>query len=148
MDLPPSQVMRYLQTGLAEDDEKVLRSHSIWLCLSCEMCLSRCPMEIDIPKMMDFLRQRSVSEKMIHPKSKKIIAFHRSFLDSIRMTGRLYEVGLVADYKMRTGTLTQDVLTAPGMVTRGKLGFFPEMIRGRRQMKSIFKKSIKKEGEK
>jgi len=148
MDLPPSQVMRYLQTELAEDEEKVLRSHSIWLCLSCEMCLSRCPMEIDIPKMMDFLRQESVREKKNHPRSKKIIAFHRSFLDSIRITGRLYEVGLVADYKMRTGTLMQDVITAPGMVTRGKLGFFPEMIKGRKQMKSIFKKSIKKEGEK
>ena len=148
MDLPPSQVLRYLQTGLPGDEEKVLRAHSIWLCLSCEMCLSRCPMEIDIPKMMDYLRQESVRQKKNHPKSRKIIAFHRSFLDSIKATGRLFEVGLVADYKMRTGTLMQDVLTAPGMVTRGKLGFLPEMIKGRKEMKSIFKKSAGKEDKK
>jgi len=145
MDIPPSQIMRLLQTGLQSDEEIVLRSHSIWLCLTCEMCLSRCPMEIDIPQMMDFLRQESVRRKLQHPKAKRIIAFHRAFLDSIKTTGRLYEVGLVVGYKMRTGTLIQDVLTAPGMITRGKLSIFPEMIKGRKQMKSIFKKSIKRE---
>jgi heterodisulfide reductase subunit C2 len=148
MDIAPSQVMRYLQTGLPEDEEKILRSFSIWLCVSCEMCLSRCPMEIDIPRVMDYMRQESSRRKMNHPKSKRIIAFHKSFLDSVRTTGRLYEIGLVADYKMRTGTLMQDVLTAPGMFTRGKLGLLPEMIKGRKEMKSIFKKSTKKEGEK
>lgn len=145
MDLPPSQIMRLLQTGMPGDEERVLRSYSIWLCLACEMCLSRCPMEIDIPRVMDYLRQESVRRKLQHPKAKKIIAFHRSFLDSIKTTGRLYEVGLVVDYKMRTGTLLQDVLTAPGMFTRGKLAIFPEMIKGRNQMKSIFKKSMKRE---
>lgn len=102
-------------------------------------------MEIDIPRVMDYLRQESVRRKLQHPKAKKIIAFHRSFLDSIKTTGRLYEVGLVVDYKMRTGTLLQDVLTAPGMFTRGKLAIFPEMIKGRNQIKSIFKKSMKRE---
>lgn len=148
MDFPPSQIMRLLQAESPGDDESVLRSHSIWLCLTCEMCLSRCPMQVDIPHIMDYLRQESVRRKVYHPKAKRIIAFHKSFLDSIRMTGRLYEVGLVADYKMRTGTLLQDVLTAPGMFIRGKLSLLPEMIRGRRQMKSIFKKSDIREGNK
>lgn len=146
MDIPPSQIMRLLQTNLSEDEEAVLRSHSIWLCLTCEMCLSRCPMEIDIPGVMDYLRQESIKRRLQHPAAKKIIAFHKSFLDSVKTTGRLYEVGLVVDYKMRTGTLMQDVLTAPGMISRGKLAFFPEIINGRKQMKSIFKKSTNKEG--
>jgi heterodisulfide reductase subunit C2 len=102
-------------------------------------------MEIDIPQMMDYLRQESVRRKLSHPKAKRIIAFHKSFLDSIRTTGRLYEVGLVVDYKMRTGTLLQDILTAPGMFVRGKLAMIPEVIKGRKQMNSIFKKSMKKE---
>jgi len=67
MDLPPSMVLRLLQTEDPANDEKVLRSHSIWLCVTCEMCLSRCPMEIDIPSMMDFLRQKSRSEKKVNP---------------------------------------------------------------------------------
>jgi heterodisulfide reductase subunit C len=76
MDLPPSMVMRLLQTEQPENDEKILRSHSIWLCVTCEMCLSRCPMEIDIPSMMDWLRQKSRSEKKVNRKAKNIIAFH------------------------------------------------------------------------
>jgi heterodisulfide reductase subunit C2 len=102
-------------------------------------------MEIDIPQMMDYLRQESVRRKLSHPEAKRIIAFHKSFLDSIRTTGRLYEVGLVVDYKMRTGTLLQDVLTAPGMFVRGKLAIIPEIIKGRKQMSPIFRKSMKKE---
>jgi len=148
MDLPPSVVMRLLQTEDPANDEKILRSHSIWLCVTCEMCLSRCPMEIDIPSMMDFLRQKSLAEKMQNPKAKNIIAFHKSFLNSIRYTGRLYELGLIIDYKRQTLNMTQDVALAPKMISRGKLGFIPEMIKGTAHMSRIFKKTSKQGGEK
>ncbi len=82
MDYPPSLIMRMLQTGAADLEEKVLRSYTIWLCLSCEICFARCPMEIDIPKLMDFLRGESLRRKMVSPKAKEILAFHRSFLDT------------------------------------------------------------------
>ena len=105
------------------NDEKILRSHSIWLCVTCEMCLSRCPMEIDIPSMMDFLRQKSRSEKKVNKKAKNIIAFHKSFLNSIRFTGRLYELGLILDYKRQSLNMTQDISLAPKMISRGKFIF-------------------------
>ncbi len=34
-DIPVNQVMRLLQTG---QKEKILSSHSIWLCATCETC--------------------------------------------------------------------------------------------------------------
>ena len=145
MDLPPSLVMRKLQTGEQDHTDSVLRSMSIWLCVSCEMCVTRCPMEIDIPRLMDFLRQRSMQEGKANSGAKKIISFHRSFLDSINYTGRLYEVGLIADYKLRTGTLSQDVAVAPKMFVKGKLNPVPEVIRGRKKVSSIFGKTIKKQ---
>jgi heterodisulfide reductase subunit C2 len=141
MDLPPSMVMRLLQTEEAANDEKVLRSHSIWLCVACEMCLSRCPMEIDIPSMMDYLRQKSRSEKKVNKKARNIIAFHKSFLNSIRFTGRLYELGLILDYKRQSLNLMQDITLAPKMITRGKLHLFPKMIKGTALMSRIFKKT-------
>jgi heterodisulfide reductase subunit C len=104
------------------------------------MCLTRCPMEIDIPRLMDYLRQKSIKDRKTNPKARKIIAFHKSFLDSINYTGRLYEVGLIADYKMRTGTLSQDVATAPKMLVKGKLSLLPEIIRGRKKVSAIFRK--------
>jgi heterodisulfide reductase subunit C len=144
MDLPPSLVMRLLQTETPENDDKVLRSHSIWLCVTCEMCLSRCPMEIDIPSMMDWLRQKSRIENKVNSKAKNIIAFHKSFLNSIRFTGRLYELGLIIDYKRQSLNMMQDVSLAPKMISRGKLHLFPNMIKDKAQMSRIFKKTSNK----
>ena len=70
MDYPPSLVMRMLQTDDPKHYEKLLRSMSIWLCVSCEMCLTRCPMEIDIPTLMDNLRQRSYKAKKTNPQAR------------------------------------------------------------------------------
>ena len=145
MDYPPSVVMRMLQTGDPVLEEKVLRSFSICVCLTCEMCFARCPMSIDIPKMMDFLRQKSISGKKANPKAKEIIAFHKSFLDSINYTGRLYEIGLFVDYKARTLRILEDMALAPKMMKRGKLNIIPEMIKDRSGVASIFKKSKKTE---
>jgi heterodisulfide reductase subunit C len=102
-------------------------------------------MEVDIPPMMDFLRSESMRRKMVNPKARNIISFHRSFLDSIRLTGRLSEFGLIVDYKMRTFHLFQDILLAPKMILKGKLGFIPERIRKISDMRRIFIKT-KKEG--
>jgi heterodisulfide reductase subunit C len=144
MDYPPSVIMRMLQTGKPELEDKVLRSFSIWVCLTCEMCFARCPMSIDIPRMMDFLREKSIKEKKTNKKAKEIIAFHKSFLDSIRYTGRLYEIGLFADYKTRTLKILDDMDLAPKMIRRGKLNIIPELIKDRSGIASIFRKTIKK----
>lgn len=143
MDIPPSMVMRLLQTETPAHDEKLLRSYSIWLCLTCEMCLSRCPMEIDIPSVMDFLRQKSLFEKKVNKKAANIVAFHKSFLNSIRLTGKLFELGLILDYKRQSMNLMQDVMLAPAMIARGKLHFIPEIIKGKSHITEIFKKTKK-----
>jgi len=147
MEYPPSLVMRMLQTEDQANVEKLMKSMTIWLCVSCEMCLTRCPMEIDIPSLMDFMRQKSYRAKKTNPQAKKIISFHKSFLDSINYTGRLYEMGLIIDYKMRTGAMMQDVAVAPKMFVKGKLNPIPEFIKGRKKIAAIFNKiQDKKEG--
>ena len=45
MDYPPSQIMRMVQLG-QEDD--LLASKTIWVCLTCNTCSIRCPNDIDI----------------------------------------------------------------------------------------------------
>ena len=145
MDIMPSVVMRMLQTGEKEAAEQILRSYTIWVCLTCEMCYGRCPMEIDIPGIMDYLREKSLMQKKTNPKAKHIIAFHKAFLDSLEQTGRLYELGLTLDYKIRSLKLSQDLMLAPKMVSRGKLGFLPEMVRDRKNIARIFQKTKNKE---
>ena len=138
MDYPPSYVMRLLQTGDAADYRTALTSRTIWLCLNCENCYQRCPMSIDIPAVMDALRQQALREGVQHRDARKIIAFHRAFLAQVKNTGRLYEVGMEAQYKLSTGEVFQDVSLVPSMLSKGKLGLFPEGIKDRKVMRRIF----------
>jgi len=99
-----------------------------------------------VPKVMDFLRREAVAKGLAHPKSKDILAFHRAFMDSVKATGRLYEIGLVADYKARSRHFLKDVTLAPKMFTRGKLPLFPHLIKGREAMKRIFQRTLGSKG--
>lgn len=144
MDFPPSVVMRMLQTGDPDCYDEILHSQSIWLCVSCQNCVTRCPMEIDIPRLMDFLREKALEKGTVNKKSKDIISFHKSFLDSVKYTGHLYEIGLVGGYKLRTLHLLQDLNVAPGMFFKGKLPILPELVKDRKQLSAIFSKTDKK----
>lgn len=141
MDFPPSRILRMLQTGQPDEDKKVLASLSIWLCLSCETCHARCPQEVDFPRIMDFLRSESLRQKTIHPQAKNILAFHKSFLDSVRFSGRLYEMCLIAEYKARTWRFFQDLLLAPKMFLLGKLKLLPDTIKDKKSIFRIFSKT-------
>jgi len=53
MDLLPSQVIRMAQLGM----EEVLESNTIWICASCLTCVTRCPKGVDLPRLVEALRQ-------------------------------------------------------------------------------------------
>jgi len=146
MDIPPSRLLHMVQLGLPEFDEKALKSLTIWLCLACETCSARCPKEVEIPKIMDFLRQESLRRGLAQAQAKNIISFHRAFLDSIQYLGRLFEPGMIADYKARNPrSAMQDVLTAPRLFLKGKLSPFPHAVKGRKHIARIFERAAKRE---
>ena len=122
MDFLPSQIMRLVHLG-AEDE--VLRSQAIWLCASCEACSARCPMDIDIAGVMDALRILAV-ERSVPGAAGRPRQFNRSFLGSVRRNGRVFELGMMAAYKLRTGDLFSDVTKVPQMLAKGKLSFLPK----------------------
>jgi heterodisulfide reductase subunit C2 len=140
MDYAPNQVLRLLQLGIPELEEEVLSSLAIWLCLTCEQCATRCPQEVELPRIMDWLRQQAQACGTVHPGAKDILAFHEAFLNQVKKHGRLYEVGLVSQYKLKTGHLLQDVLLAPKMLARGKLGLLPKGNEGKEAVGRIFER--------
>ena len=144
MDFRPSLIMRMLQSGGDAEVEELLRSSSIWLCLTCETCYSRCPMELDIPKIMDYLRERSNAEGKVNQASRDIVTFHKSFLNAVESNGRLHEISLILDYKLHSGNLFQDVTLAPEMYIKGKLHLLPERIKDRKGLARLFKDQFKK----
>lgn len=138
MDLPVSLIMRMLQTHTEENYYKILSSKSIWLCVNCENCIGRCPKQIDIPKVMDYLRQTSIKTKTVSPHVKSILSFHRAFLDTIKNTGRLNEMYMTIRYKLYSKDLWKDIKLAPEMIMKGKLHFLPEKIRNNKNITTIF----------
>ncbi len=140
-DVLPNQILRMLQLDMPDLDDKILRSYTIWLCLACETCSSRCPKEVDLPQIMDFLRSESIKQDKVNPKAKDIVSFHKSFLQTVRGSGRLHEVGLIAGYKLKSLHLFQDVESAPKLYLDGKLSIFPHNIHNRQVIENIFKKS-------
>ncbi|HEY5112717.1 MAG TPA: 4Fe-4S dicluster domain-containing protein [Coriobacteriia bacterium] len=132
--LRPHDVMRLV--NLDRRDE-LLASASIWLCLTCETCVARCPNQCDPAATVDVLREMAVASSCAVPRP--IAAFHRSFLDQVQRTGRMFELGLMIEYKLRTGAFLTDITAAPGTVARGKLSFLPHAIDGVKEVRRIFK---------
>lgn len=67
MDIYPHQVLRYAQLGLLEE---LLHSKTLWICASCQTCDSRCPRDVDIPKVIEALRLLLLRRKggnRLHP---------------------------------------------------------------------------------
>ena len=82
MDYAPNYIIRLLQTKNEANDRRVLSSNAIWICLNCENCIARCPKEVDIPKVMDYLREEARKTGTINKEAKPVVAFHSAFIDS------------------------------------------------------------------
>ena len=53
-ELTPRKLIHYAQLGLKDI---VMSVNTAWICASCHTCEVRCPRGIDIPKVMEALRQ-------------------------------------------------------------------------------------------
>ena len=54
MEIPPTKVMRFLQLGNIED---VRKANTMWLCVGCLQCYSRCPQGVSVAAILEGLRQ-------------------------------------------------------------------------------------------
>lgn len=145
MDLYPDQVMRFIQLGLKEE---VRKSATIWVCSSCETCTTRCPNEIDIAGVMDFMKQWVVKEKG-QPAEGKVLTFHQVFMKEIRKRGRVFETGLIGNYMLKSGdwyrkiidrSIIEEMHLGLTMVRKGRLNLLPRKIKGKEEIEKLFKK--------
>ena len=146
MDMMPNQILRMLQLELPGYEDKLLSSLSIWLCLACDTCYSRCPQEVKLSQVMDFLRQESLRQNKVNPKALEILKFHKAFLETVEKNGKLNEVWLTINYKLKTLNMMQDVQNAPSMFLKGKLDIFPKKVHNISEIEKIFKRVSENEG--
>ncbi len=147
MDVPPNQVTRMLQIG----DLAVLETKTIWLCVSCETCVTRCPREVDLPRLMDALRQITYERFNEQPARVRTLVldalieawrgmkkglkigtphaqrlFSATFLENIRRFGRSFEAGLIGSVNLNVGSPLGNMDKGPEMLMKGKLKMLPD----------------------
>jgi heterodisulfide reductase subunit C len=130
----PAETIRRLQLNTGDE---LLESDLIWMCVSCETCYSRCPMNIDMAAIMDALRIIAVRKK---PAARKgnVHIFNKSFLNTVRIFGRTYDLGIIAAYKLGTLSYFQDVKRFPMMVWKRKIAFLPNWHGSKKYIDRIF----------
>jgi len=136
-DIKPHELVRLVQLG--ERDE-VLSSRMIWECTSCQTCVTRCPHAVDLPAMIDALRRLSRDAGKVTADS-TVPVFNDLFLTAVRRMGRVYELGLMAAFKLRTRNLFQDIGKLPAMLRKGKLNLRPAFVRGRSERAHTFRRA-------
>jgi heterodisulfide reductase subunit C2 len=123
-DYTPRKIVQLVKLGA---EETLMKMDALWICLSCQLCLDRCPSGIDIPRILDHLREKA--RRKVIPASRPAVGlFHELMLDQIRNSGRISEVGLMLRFKAATGQYGKDVRLGIRMALRGKLNpFTPSM---------------------
>lgn len=91
MDHIPSHIIRLLQLG---DTETIVNSNSMWYCVSCLMCDSRCPKGIEVAKIMEAVRVFLLKEGVDYTEIYKI---DKELLDEVP------QQALVSNFRKLTG---------------------------------------------
>jgi heterodisulfide reductase subunit C len=145
MDLLPDQVIRLALLG---QEDQVFGCATIWVCSSCETCTTRCPNDIDIAGVMDWLKEEAL-RRGYDVSQPGVSRFHQTFLRSVRLgRGRLPEGLLLGLYTLKsgqmlkkiwTGELFQEMRLGRELRRRGRLKLkLPPRLKGAKEMRKIF----------
>ncbi|MEJ2151123.1 MAG: heterodisulfide reductase-related iron-sulfur binding cluster, partial [Chloroflexota bacterium] len=132
-DWQPNQIMRAAQLG---QEDIALEAKTPWLCAACQTCTTRCPQGLDIAAIMEFLTREAL-ERGIEPPVPEVDIFNSAFMREVRLWGRAFELGLMAEMKLRTMDIMGDMDLGIKMLRKNKLPFLPEPTRPPRKVKPV-----------
>ncbi len=123
MDSTPTELMRYVQLGMVDE---AMKTNTIWYCLSCQTCSTRCPQDIDIAHVVDTIRIL-VQEKKIKADTRNMRLFNWLWMKILKYMGRMYEVALMGMLNLFTGRPFKDLSLGIKMIRKGKLKLLPSI---------------------
>jgi len=125
-DWLPHQIMRAIQLG---QNELVFEAQTPWLCASCLTCTTRCPQGLDITSIMEFIT-RKAKERGYTPAVPETDRFNTAFMREVRIWGRSYEPGLMAEMILQAPkSAFEDRALYFKFFQKGKVGLFPHPTR-------------------
>ena len=134
MDYAPNEIIRLAQLGFRKE---VLESSTIWICVGCNTCSTQCPQGIEMPKVMDGLRQIAIQEGVTIAKP-DILNFHQDVIHTISQYGRTHKLGVMIRYKTRKWDWFSDLIVGFKMFIKGKLDVIPSKVKQIEQVQKIF----------
>jgi len=138
-DYPPRQAIAMVRAGLREE---LLSSNSMWFCASCYICTVRCPRDIKPTDIMHALEILAIRDGLSTKRSRTPVMY-KCFVDSAKSNGRVYELGMMLKFFLRTNPFAA-LKMAPvglGLFLHKRLPLRPNRIKGRGELKAILDKA-------
>jgi heterodisulfide reductase subunit C2 len=137
-DYTPRKIVQLVKLG---DKQTLMTMDALWICLSCQACVDRCPSGIDIPAILDYMREKACRSGA-RTSWPLVRLFHELVLSSIRERGRVSELGVALKYNWKAGEYVKDARLGLRMLFKGKLRFFRKGMKQRGEVRRLFEKSV------
>lgn len=98
MEYPPRKIIAMIRAGMRDE---VLASSSMWYCLSCYMCAERCPRDVN-PTELAYALESLATRYGYRIRGTSTPIAHHSFVNSLLRNGRIYELGMMLRYYLKT----------------------------------------------
>lgn len=134
-DFTPRKIVQMVRLG---QRERLLHMDALWTCVSCQLCVDRCPSSIDVARIIDYVREIAY-ENGVEPTRKEVALFYELILDSLRKRGRLAETVTIIKFNYRSGYYLKDADIGLKMFFKGKLNPFSSKIRKISAIRRMFK---------
>lgn len=131
----PNGIIRLVQYGFKTE---ALESRDIWLCMGCNTCSIACPQAIDIPAIMDALRETALEEN-VRIAEPAILNFHQAVLQSIHNYGRTHKLEIMLRHKLKQRDLFSDINVGLKMMAKRKLDLRPSKIANPETVRELFR---------
>jgi len=143
MDYTPRQMIGMVLAGM---EDEVLASNTMWKCVSCYFCTSRCPQEIPITEVMYTLKRMAIRRGFVGGRDAPALA--RAFTDNVDRYGRSFELGLASRYYLtqKPGSLMRMAPLGMAMLHHGRMALRPTKIRELAQLQAIIARAKELEG--
>ena len=144
MDMTPRRMWRLTLLG---QGDQVFSSHTFWLCSNCYTCTLRCPRGLPLTRAMNGLKR--AAGDMGDKKLAKRASFYRTFMDNVRVHGRVQETELMRRWFSAMGDPFLPLKFAPlgmKMMRRGKVHLGTPSAPKGGKLGALFDKAAEMEG--
>jgi heterodisulfide reductase subunit C len=138
MDYTPRKMIALVNAGRREE---ALSANTMWSCVSCYSCTSRCPHNIPVTDIMYTLKRMAIREGRVKDNDGPALA--RAFTHYVDKYGRSFEMGLATRYHLLNRPFAAMKMGGMGMAMflRGRMAFTPSKIRNIGQLQAIINKA-------